>query len=151
MNISTELNLSSNSLDMNVSNFINGNLSRILLTDTTMSFISTNSGFAGAQYSNDFSANFTNRSLIDKGYADANYLTTASSIIKKYYTNKTFVLNTPLTVTHSIGTISYIVQLWDNATGDFIIGQFSNRTNNSVDITLTQTYNSPGIDIIVIG
>jgi len=35
--------------------------------------------FQGAEYSNDFSANYTLRSLIDKGYADSNYLRTGGT------------------------------------------------------------------------
>ncbi len=54
--------------------------SAILLTPSLISIgvesftiVSSGGSFAGAQYQADYSANFTNRSLIDKGYADATY------------------------------------------------------------------------------
>lgn len=60
-----------------------GDDSRIVgSVDATNSIVisSTNALFEGLQYDADYSANFTDRSLIDKGFADATYATAGSSV-----------------------------------------------------------------------
>lgn len=58
-------------LDMLAQGVINNN--RLTIDTTTSVFSSTFATFAGAQYDQSYSANYTARSLIDKGYADATY------------------------------------------------------------------------------
>lgn len=63
----------------------------------------------GLLYGNDYSANFTSRSLIDKGYADTNYLSILNSIFNEVPSgtidgvNTTFTIaNTPISGTERI-------------------------------------------------
>lgn len=57
-----------NDLNLYFQNQSSGDDSGILLTDADIQVSSANPLFAGMVYSDDFSANYTNRSLADKGY-----------------------------------------------------------------------------------
>lgn len=60
------------------------------------------------------------------------------------------LVNTPNTITHNLGTEDITVGLWDIDTNEVIYGEISNRTSNSVDVTLAA--NPTGdLRVIVLG
>jgi hypothetical protein len=72
--------------------------------------------------------------------------------IRKYFgSGLTFSENITKTIEHNLGTEGISVTLWDNTNDINISGLLTNRTLNSVDITLTSDFNYPGVDVIITG
>jgi hypothetical protein len=63
----------------------------------------------------------------------------------------TFSASVTNTITHNLNSTGIVVQMWDVSTGEAIYGTLDNRTLTTVDITLSATFSSPGVDIIIIG
>jgi hypothetical protein len=61
------------------------------------------------------------------------------STIDRYFTTSTITANVPTTITHGLGLTYSMIQLVENLTGSQIIGRYTNKTSNTVDITLTET------------
>ena len=53
-----------------------------------------------------------------------------------YGSTYTFTAGTPQTFTHSLSSTDFIIQMYDTSTGDEVMAQYSNRTINTVDITV---------------
>ena len=70
-----------------------------------------------------------------------------STTINAYNGTHSFTSNTPLTLTHNLNNLFYIIQLWDFTTGEELFGNYSSRLSNSVIITLSQTVPNCGISI----
>jgi hypothetical protein len=59
-----------------------------------------------------------------------------STTIQMYGSTYTFTAGTPQTFTHSLNSTDFIIQMYDSTTGDEVMAQYSNRTINTVDITV---------------
>lgn len=78
--------------------------------------------------------------------SDANgYATWATTA---YAATQSFAAATPYVITHNLGIIYYIIQLWDGITGEEILGGYSSRLANSVTITLSAPVSNCAIMII---
>jgi hypothetical protein len=101
-----------------------------------------NTSSEGVVYDQDYSANYVNRSLVDKEYVTTSIAIGAGS---KYVTTTAFTANVPLTITHNLNDTDVLVELIDYiggspATGEKIWGsQVTNYTANTVDITMSTT------------
>lgn len=62
-------------------------------------------------------------------------LNTTSAGVNKYTLTYTFSAGSPHYVTHSLGTSDFVIQMYNNTTGDEVLAQYSTRTNNDVIIT----------------
>ena len=58
-------------------------------------------------------------------------------IASKYSTTIMMTASTPQTITHNLGTQSIQLSVWDEIVGDLVGFSANNRTNNSVDVTVT--------------
>lgn len=93
--------------------------------------------FAGLTYTNDFSANYTNRSLVDKEFV-VNYVTTASTsgIATSYKTTITGDNSTTdFTITHNLATRDVQVEVYRNsAPYDSIITTVQRTSTSAIDV-----------------
>ena len=77
-------------------------------------------------------------------------LNTSSAVITKYAVGPLiFTASVTQTITHSIGNLEYIIQMYSNSTGEEILSQYSNRTSNTIDITVFE--DTSDVKIVVIG
>lgn len=67
----------------------------------------------------------------------------------KNYGTQSFIANNPVTITHNLNTLFYMIQLFDYLTGEEIFGAYTSRNSNDVIITLT--FNVPICGYIIIG
>lgn len=74
-----------------------------------------------------------------------------AAIGKTYSTGVTFSGGITKTITHNLSTTGIVVQMWDVSTGEAIMGTLNNRTSTTVDVTLSATFSSPGVDIVIVG
>lgn len=113
---------------------------------------SSYSTFAGLQYNADYSVNYTNRSLIDKGYGAATYLaiSTASSTYMPL-AGGTFTGNvngvTPTEITYLSGVTSPI-QTQINNINSGLSWKLAVRVATTANITLSGTQTIDGIAVI---
>lgn len=129
---------------------LSGGTSTSFSMEPTAIIVNGTTGFAGIQYDDDFSANFTATSLINRGFLDGRYL--AGSALTK--TGTTFSLggtmsgsiainsNTANTNTFSIGATTRPQVIQFNA-GSVAGNNYGNLTINDTQTTLTRQVGNP--------
>jgi len=82
----------------------------------------------------------------------ATWQTNASGSVNKYAETLSYSpeipADTPITITHGLGSTDIIVQLWDLSDGSLITAKVDNRTTNSVDVTFEGS--SPAGDVRIV-
>jgi hypothetical protein len=82
------------------------------------------------------------------GYNNGYFQTFLSNSILKFATGLiTFTRSQTQTLTHNLGTSTYMIHMYDS-TGDQILGQYRNRTINTVDVTTSITVTA---SVVIIG
>jgi len=115
--------------------FVSSFLKIDLLTDVT-TFTSVDG--AGIQYAADYSAGYTNRSLVDKGYVDG----VVFGGNKYVYGPTAFTDGGTVTITHGFGTTDIVVEIIDTTAGEKVWGaRVNNYTTNTVDVTVSYASN----------
>ena len=103
-------------------------------------FTDLSAGSNGIVYFSDYSATYSSRSLVDKGYVDS------FKYVETFTPGTVGVANV---ITHGLDDVDIIVQLWDVTTGAIITAdEVKNALTNSVDVYFSP--NPPGDVKIVI-
>jgi hypothetical protein len=68
--------------------------------------------------------------------------------LQMYASTYTFTPSVPNTFTHSLSSSDFIIQMYDISTGDEVMAQYSNRTTNTIDITV---FDNITARIVIIG
>ena len=92
----------------------------------------------GLEYAFDYSGTFSTNSLVSKRYVDDRI--SGLGGVNKYattITNSSILVDTPITVTHSLGSTDITVAAWDLTDDELMFPRFSNRTTNAVNVTFT--------------
>jgi hypothetical protein len=89
----------------------------------------------GIEYAANYSANYTNRTLVDKEYADAVFVNN-----HKYVHSGSFTGGTVVTITHGLNTTDVICDVINTATSTKVWGaKVDNYHTNSIDVTISVT------------
>lgn len=124
--------------------YVTGTTSLIVGSLTNSVLIgSTISGFKGARYVANYSANYDNRSLVDKEYVDSGSLTS-----HKHVHSSSFTGGTTKTITHSLGSVNVICDIVDSTGAKVWGASVNNYTTNTIDVTISV---SGTYKVIIIG
>lgn len=116
----------------------------VLILDTTGKGLYTSGDGAGLQYDIDYSGGYTNRSLVDKAYADATFVNNHKYVFSGALTGGTLV-----TITHGLGSTDVICDVISTTTGQKVWGaRVENYTTNSIDVTVSVSAN---YKVVIIG
>jgi hypothetical protein len=139
-NVSCELNMTPYNFDLNVSNYLSGNLSRILLTDKTITLSSTNSGFSGVTYEsttgNYVLTNQTGLSILHRNANDIRYpIVTGISFNNSTY-DLTIKRNDNISLTSNLGILASDMTVtggtYNSITG---VATFTNNSGGSFNVS----------------
>ena len=75
-------------------------------------------------------------------------LNTTSALLQKYSTTVTFTASVAQTVTHNLNTTDFVIQIYDNSTGDEVMAQYTNRAINTIVVT---TFDNITGRVVIIG
>ena len=165
LNIGTGLTFSSNQLGLNFGDGLTFSSSKLnVLIDSTPSGLTLSSTGIKVRYNQTSGLNIyssggptDNQLYIDWSAIIGNGLTwsgaslnTNSAVITKYAVGPlVFTASVTQTITHNIGNLEYIIQMYSSSTGEEILSQYSNRTSTTIDITMFE--DTSDVKIIVIG
>ena len=75
-------------------------------------------------------------------------LNTTSALIQKFSTALTFTASQTQIITHNLGTADFIIQIYDDSTGDEILAQYQSRTPTTISVT---TFDNITGRVVIIG
>lgn len=88
-------------------------------------------------------------SIVGQGLTwSANKLQTVAAGVSKYATSVTFSSGIGQYVTHSLGTSDFVIQMYNNISGDEVLASYTGRTLNDVFVT---AYEDVDARIVIIG
>jgi len=88
-------------------------------------------------------------SIVGQGLTwSANKLQTVAAGVNKYATSVTFSAGIGQYVTHSLGTTDFVIQMYNNISGDEVLASYTGRTLNDVFVT---AYEDVDARIVIIG
>jgi hypothetical protein len=106
--------------------------------DITNNTVSTKVDTTSGLYNNTGTMSINWNQVVGSGltWSGSQINTTAASLTKFTSAAVSFTASVTQTITHNLGTTAFIIQMYQDSTGDEIMAQYTSRTTNSIGVTV---------------